>query len=414
MTSMKFKWSDLFRLRAQLPKRTHTVIEISGVILLLLIWQLIASLNTTRNQDYTPAELNVYLNTKSVEQVQNPRILIYDQPVFNASDLQPIMSDMSANGTPIVLVTMEPNRRLVQSLVDSIPGISLVAAMPQGDKKEIMQRLSEFSGSSIIDDQYFTNSETPEITPNSLGSVDNMIIGSEKISLTVRQDWISNSLLPSPLAVIQSYKELYTKDHLLSNTAFSVYLNLSGYLIAILISLPLGFAIGLFPLFRALFSRSIDALRFVPLTAVTGLFIAWFGIGTAMKVQFLAFGIFVYLLPVIVQRIDDVDSVYEQTAYTLGANKWQQIRTVFIPSVISRISDDIRVLVAISWTYIIVAELVNANSGGIGAIAFKSARMSRIDKVFAILLIIVLIGFIQDKLFLLLDRLFLPHKHQTK
>lgn len=414
MTSMKFKWSDLFRLRAQLPKRIHSVIEISGVILLLLIWQLIASLNTTRNQDYTPAELNVYLNTKSVEQVQNPRILIYDQPVFNASDLQPIMSDMSANGTPIVLVTMEPNRRLVQSLVDSIPGISLVAAMPQGDKKDIMQRLSEFSGSSIIDDQYFTNSETPEITPNSLGSVDNMIIGSEKISLTVRQDWISNSLLPSPLAVIQSYKELYTKDHLLSNTAFSVYLNLSGYLIAILISLPLGFAIGLFPLFRALFSRSIDALRFVPLTAVTGLFIAWFGIGTAMKVQFLAFGIFVYLLPVIVQRIDDVDSVYEQTAYTLGANKWQQIRTVFIPSVISRISDDIRVLVAISWTYIIVAELVNANSGGIGAIAFKSARMSRIDKVFAILLIIVLIGFIQDKLFLLLDRLFLPHKHQTK
>ena len=411
---MKFKWSDLFRLRAQLPKRIHSVIEISGVILLLLIWQLIASLNTTRNQDYTPAELNVYLNTKSVEQVQNPRILIYDQPVFNASDLQPIMSDMSANGTPIVLVTMEPNRRLVQSLVDSIPGISLVAAMPQGDKKDIMQRLSEFSGSSIIDDQYFTNSETPEITPNSLGSVDNMIIGSEKISLTVRQDWISNSLLPSPLAVIQSYKELYTKDHLLSNTAFSVYLNLSGYLIAILISLPLGFAIGLFPLFRALFSRSIDALRFVPLTAVTGLFIAWFGIGTAMKVQFLAFGIFVYLLPVIVQRIDDVDSVYEQTAYTLGANKWQQIRTVFIPSVISRISDDIRVLVAISWTYIIVAELVNANSGGIGAIAFKSARMSRIDKVFAILLIIVLIGFIQDKLFLLLDRLFLPHKHQTK
>ncbi len=411
---MKFKWSDLFRLRAQLPKNIHTVIEISGVILLLLIWQLIASLSTTREQDYTPAELNVYLNTKSVGQVETPRILIYDQSVFNASDLQPILSDLSANGTPIVLITMEPNRRLVQSLVDSIPEISLIAAMPQGDKKAIMQSLSEFSGSTIIDDQYFTNSETPEITPNSLGSVDNMMIGSEKISLTVRQDWISNSLLPSPLAVIQSYKELYTKDNLLSNTAFSVYLNLSGYLIAILISLPLGFAIGLFPIFRALFSRSIDALRFVPLTAVTGLFLAWFGICTAMKVQFLAFGIFVYLLPVIVQRIDDVDGVYEQTAYTLGANKWQQIRTVFIPSVISRISDDIRVLVAISWTYIIVAELVNANSGGIGAIAFKSARMSRIDKVFAILLIIVLIGFIQDKLFLLLDRLFLPHKHQTK
>ncbi|QQS28672.1 MAG: ABC transporter permease subunit [Sphingobacteriales bacterium] len=412
---MKFKWSDLFSLRAQLPKRTHLIIEILGVILLLLLWQLIASLSTTRNQDYSTSELNIYLNTKSADQVQTPRILIYDQPVFNASDLQPIMRDLSANGNPIVLVTSEPNRRLVQTLADSIPGINLIAAMPQGEnKKEVIRRLSEFSGSTVIDEQYFTNSETPEITPNSLGSVDVMLLGSDNINLTVRQEWISNSLLPSPIDVIKSYKELYTKDNLMSNTAFSVYLNLSGYLIAILVSIPLGFAIGLFPLFRSLFSRSIDALRFVPLTAVTGLFIAWFGIGTTMKVQFLAFGIFVYLLPVIVQRIDEVDGVYEQTAYTLGANKWQQIRTVFIPSVISRVSDDIRVLVAISWTYIIVAELVNANSGGIGAIAFKSARMSRIDKVFAILLIIVLIGFIQDKLFLLLDRLLLPHKHQTK
>ena len=152
----------------------------------------------------------------------------------------------------------------------------------------------------------------------------------------------------------------------------------------------------------------------MPLTAVTGLFIAWFGIDSEMKIAFLAFGILVYLLPVIVQRIDEVEEVYVQTAYTLGASNWQQIRTVFIPAVLSRVSDDIRVLVAISWTYIIVAELVNANSGGIGALAFKMARQSRIDKVFAILLIIIAVGFLQDKLFKLLDRLLFAHKYQTK
>ena len=112
----------------------------------------------------------------------------------------------------------------------------------------------------------------------------------------------------------------------------------------------------------------------------------------------------------VVQRVREVEEVYVQTAYTLGASKWQQIRTVFIPAVLSRVSDDVRVLVAISWTYIIVAELVNANSGGIGALAFKSARQSSIDKVFALLLVIIIIGFIQDKLFLLLDRILFPYK----
>jgi NitT/TauT family transport system permease protein len=112
---------------------------------------------------------------------------------------------------------------------------------------------------------------------------------------------------------------------------------------------------------------------------------AWFGIETNMKVQFLAFGIMVYLLPVVVQRIADVDEIYLQTAYTLGANKWQIFKSVYWPFVTSKIFDDIRVLTAISWTYIIVAELVN-KTGGVGALIFTAAPRSRLDKVFAVLL----------------------------
>ncbi|MBP6665218.1 MAG: ABC transporter permease subunit, partial [Chitinophagales bacterium] len=140
----------------------------------------------------------------------------------------------------------------------------------------------------------------------------------------------------------------------------------------------------------------------------------WFGLGSSMKVAFLAFGIIVYLLPVVVQRVLEVEDVYVQTAYTLGATKWQRIKSVFIPAVLSRVSDDIRVLVAISWTYIIVTEVVNANSGGIGALAFKMARQSQIDKVFAILLVIIIVGFLQDLLFKLIDRLLFDFKYQTK
>jgi NitT/TauT family transport system permease protein len=162
-----------------------------------------------------------------------------------------------------------------------------------------------------------------------------------------------------------------------------------------------------------MFKKVLDALRFIPLTAVTGLFIVWFGIETNMKIQFLAFGIMVYLIPTVVQRIGETQEVFVQTAFTLGANKWQIIKHVFIPDVLSKISDDARILTAISWTYIIVAELVN-KTDGIGSLAFTAARQSRIDKVFAILVVIALIGFIQDKLFVLLDKQIFPFKHIGK
>lgn len=222
---------------------------------------------------------------------------------------------------------------------------------------------------------------------------------------------VGNAILPNPLAVLFSFKELHFEDLLVRNTLYSIKLNFLGYAEAIFISLLLGFIIGLFPFVRSIMKRYVDAIRFIPLTAVTGLFIAWFGIETNMKIQFLSFGIIVYLLPVVVQRISEVDLIYLQTSYTLGATKWQTFKSVYWPFVTSKIFDDIRVLTAISWTYIIVAELVN-KTGGVGALIFTAARQSRLDKVFAVLFVIVLIGILQDKLFMWLDKKLFPFKHK--
>jgi NitT/TauT family transport system permease protein len=229
-------------------------------------------------------------------------------------------------------------------------------------------------------------------------------------SLITFTGWVGKAILPTPLSVITSFKELHFEDFLVRNTLYSIKLNIYGYLEAIALSLLLGFIIGLIPFFKSLLNRYVDAIRFVPLTAVTGLFIAWFGIETNMKVQFLAFGILVYLLPVVVQRITEVDKIYLQTSYTLGATNWQIFRSVYWPFVTSKIFDDIRVLTAISWTYIIVAELVN-KTGGVGALIFTAARQSRIDKVFAVLFVIIVIGILQDKLFQWLDKKLFPYKH---
>ena len=217
-------------------------------------------------------------------------------------------------------------------------------------------------------------------------------------------------LLPTPLKTVQSYPTLIQKEQLLSHTLRSIWLNLQGYFWAILISVVVGFTIGLIPLIRGLFSKQVDAMRYLPLTAFTGLFIIWFGIDDPMKIAFLAFGIIVFMLPVVVQRIDEVEDVYLKTVFTLGATDWQTIRSVYIPAVMSKLIDDIRVLTAISWTYIIIVEYIN-KQGGIGALIYFKQRQGQIEKMFAILIIIILIGFIQDRLFVFIDKRLFPHKY---
>ena len=226
---------------------------------------------------------------------------------------------------------------------------------------------------------------------------------------------ISGSILPSPLRVAHAFSDLFAAN-LVGNAWFSLKLNLLGYLEAVLISIPIGFAMGLIPGVRALVSKYFDAFRFLPLPAVTGIFVALFGLGVGLKIHFLSFGILLYLIPVIVQRIDEVETIHRQTITTLGATAWQKIKHLYFPYAMSKISDDIRVLVAISWTYIVIVELLN-QEGGLGGMIFLSAKQSQTPSIFALVLIIIMFGYLQDLLFRALDKWIFPFKYadaQTK
>lgn len=218
-------------------------------------------------------------------------------------------------------------------------------------------------------------------------------------------------VVPLPTQVVASYGPLIAKDNLFGNALRSIWLNFKGYFWAVVICIPIGFVVGLFPLFRGLFSKPVDALRYLPLTALIGVFIIWFGIYDEMKVAFLAFGIIVFLLPTVIARIDDVENVYTRTAFTLGASKWQTIKSVYFPAVMSRLLDDIRVLTAVSWTYIIIAEYINKDGGGLGALIYIKRRLQMMPDMFAIILLIVLIGFLQDQVFVYLGKRLFPHRH---
>jgi NitT/TauT family transport system permease protein len=228
--------------------------------------------------------------------------------------------------------------------------------------------------------------------------------------------WIKSTILPSPFDVIKCYKTLFIERNLLYNTGYSIFINLGGYLQALALAIPLGFTVGLIPFFRHLVSKQVEAIRFTPLPATTGIFMALFGLGLSVKVEFLAFGIFVYLLPAIAQRIQDIDTddhlkALKQTMWTLNASNWMTLKHFYLPSVLSRFSMDVINLVAVSWTYIVIAEMVNAQGGMGYMIYMATSRGSHVDQLYAILLLIIFIGFVQDKFLKFIDKRFFNFKY---
>lgn len=226
---------------------------------------------------------------------------------------------------------------------------------------------------------------------------------------------INPMILPSPVKVVRAIPGLLTQNNLFGNIGYTVGLNLLGYFLALVVAIPLGFIIGIYPVPSGMFKPYLEAVRYLPLPTVSGIFITIFGLGFGMKAEFLAFGILIFTLPSVVQKITDLqnpknvsDNVYLQTAKTLGMSNWQMFKFVYWPYVMDRIYGDIRSLVAISYTYVVIAECLN-KEGGIGALISTFTRQARTPEIYALLFVIVGIGIFQDWVFKKLDPVFFPH-----
>ena len=231
---------------------------------------------------------------------------------------------------------------------------------------------------------------------------------------------IPTKILPDPFKVIKSFGTLYNDFNLLPNTWFTVKLNLKCYLYAVLLSFPIGFIIAIYPVTNILIGRYITSVRFIPMTALTGLAIAIWGLTFEMKVWFLTISIMIYIIPAVVNKVNelqnpknDKDNVYLQTIHTLGSNNRQKFTYVYFPYTISGVYETLRDLLAISYTYVVVAELIykDGNVFGIGALINTMIRQARMPEAFALLFLIVGIGFLQDLILKKLGKVLFPYKY---
>ncbi len=215
--------------------------------------------------------------------------------------------------------------------------------------------------------------------------------------------------LPAPLEVLRVLvRDLFTGDRVLLDASLvSTVRIVAAFFCAAAVALPLGIFMGSFEPINRLVDPVMAPVRYMPISAFIPLTILWFGIGEKQKLAFLFLGVFVYLLPVVVSAIRAVPEELVQTALTLGASRFQVIRTVLLPAAMPDIFDSFRVMNAISWTYVILAEFVNTTRG-LGYIIKLAGDRLKTAEMFAGVIIIGIIGLSTDALLRGLGRLLFP------
>jgi NitT/TauT family transport system permease protein len=222
--------------------------------------------------------------------------------------------------------------------------------------------------------------------------------------------WADPVFLPSPLQVLAQLGDWYRDGDLLADVLVSVMRVLGGFLVAAVIALPLGVAIASFAPVRALLEPLTEFTRYLPAVAFIPLIMLWVGIDESAKVAVIWVGVFFQMVLMIAEDVARVPHAPVEAARTLGATNGEIVKHVLIPAARPAMLTTLRGCMCLAWTYLVVAELVAANSG-LGFSILKAQRFLQTDKIFAGILLIGLIGLATDQAFRWLHKRCFPWYH---
>ncbi len=217
--------------------------------------------------------------------------------------------------------------------------------------------------------------------------------------------------VPDPVGVLAAFVRLWTEYDLLGNVFQSWWRIAQAFFWAAVVALPLGLLMGGFRWLHDLINPVAEPMRSMPITAFLPAFIALFGMDEAMKIAFLWFGMFFYLLAVVVEEANKVDNALIETAETLGANRRQVLWLMFRAS-FPAIFGSFRIMYDIGWTYVILAEMVNARKG-VGYMVEAARKVLDFDRVYAGIIAIGFAAFLFRYLLTLMERWLFPWRRVT-
>ncbi len=231
--------------------------------------------------------------------------------------------------------------------------------------------------------------------------------------LVTTMGWVKPLFVPSPMSIVSKFiliwNEGFTGTPFLEHVAISTVRVFGAFLLACVIGLPLGLAMGMSPIMRGIFDPPIEFYRPIPPLAYLPLMIIWFGIGETSKILLIFLSVFA---PVVLGARSGVKSAaIEQihAAYSFGASRWQVMRHVIMPSALPEILTAMRIGIGFGWTTLVAAEMVAATKG-LGYMVLSASQFLQTPVVIMGIFVIAIIAFAFDLLMRFVERRLVPWK----
>jgi NitT/TauT family transport system permease protein len=180
-----------------------------------------------------------------------------------------------------------------------------------------------------------------------------------------------------------------------------------SFFAAAAIAIPLGVLMGCFRNIRSLLNPTLSGWRYLPAASFMPLLLVWFGPTDMAKLALLFMGVIFFLTALILDNTEAVPNEYVEAALTMGASRWGVVTGVVVPAAAPAIFDSMRNMIAVGWTYLVIAEIVGAVDG-IGAMMMRAGRTLSVDMIMAGILTIGVLGVLTDILFRVVARVALP------
>ena len=218
---------------------------------------------------------------------------------------------------------------------------------------------------------------------------------------------VNPMFLPSPAGVVEALVKWYRDGTLLDDIGISVWRVSAGFLLSALMAVPLGLYVGAYQPVRALFEPIMEFARYLPAVAFVPLVLLWFGLGETAKIMLIWIGTFFQMVLMIAEDANRVPMAQIEAARTLGASNREILNLVLLRSALPAMFDTLRMTLGFAWTYLVVAELIAANSG-LGFAILRAQRFMQTDRIFVGIILIGLIGLVTDQALRLLQKRLFP------
>jgi len=221
------------------------------------------------------------------------------------------------------------------------------------------------------------------------------------------------SYLPAPHEVFTTgWHDFTTKPandapSMASRFAASLRIVFLGFFWACLIGLPIGILCGVFDFFSKLFEPFIDFFRYLPAPTFSTLLVAVLLAGDAPKIALVFIGTVFQLILVVSKTTRLLDASLLEAAQTLGAKPRQLVTRVVLPGILPNLYNDLRILLGWAWTWLVIAELIGVKSG-LTEFIETQGRFRNFDRVFPVIILIGVTGFLIDQILAWLHGLLFP------